>query len=147
MYDLSNLTPSPGSKKKIKRLGRGNASGQGGTSGRGHKGQKARSGASIPSWFEGGQMPIYRRLPKRGFKNPFRKEYAVINIKDLSDFEQGSVIDLAALKLKGKVRSSDKAVKLLAQGEIAIAVNVKLDKASQSAIEKIQKAGGTFEML
>jgi len=107
MINLSNLTPAPGSKKKIKRVGRGNASGRGGTSGRGHKGQKARSGASVPGWFEGGQMPIYRRLPKRGFKNPFRREYAVINIKDLADFEAGSVVDLAALKLKGKIRSSD----------------------------------------
>jgi large subunit ribosomal protein L15 len=144
MINLSNLTPSPGSKKKIKRLGRGNASGQGGTAGRGHKGQKARSGGSVPSWFEGGQMPIYRRLPKRGFKNPFRKIYAVINIKDLADFETGSVVDLAALKLSGKVRASDTAVKLLAQGDIEKALNVQLDKASQSAVDKIQKAGGTF---
>jgi large subunit ribosomal protein L15 len=144
MINLSNLTPSPGSRKKIKRLGRGNASGQGGTAGRGHKGQKARSGGSVPSWFEGGQMPLYRRLPKRGFKNPFRKEYAVINIKDLANFETGSVIDLAALKLAGKVRASDTAVKLLAQGEIEKALNVQLDKASQSAVEKILKAGGTF---
>lgn len=147
MFDLSNLTPAPGSRKKIKRLGRGNASGQGGTAGRGHKGQKARSGGGVPSWFEGGQMPIYRRLPKRGFKNPFRKEYAVINLKDLADFEQGNVVDLASLKLKGKVRASDTAVKLLAQGDIAVALNVKLDKASQSAVEKIQKAGGTFEAI
>jgi large subunit ribosomal protein L15 len=144
MIDLSNLTPSPGSRKKIKRLGRGNASGQGGTAGRGHKGQKARSGGKVPSWFEGGQMPIYRRLPKRGFKNPFRKEFAVINIKDLADFDAGTTVDIAALKIAGKVRSSDTAVKLLAQGEIEKALNVQLDKASQSAVEKIQKAGGTF---
>ncbi len=147
MYDLSNLTPAPGSKKKIKRVGRGNASGQGGTAGRGHKGQKARSGGKVPGWFEGGQMPIYRRLPKRGFKNPFRKEYAVVNIRDLADFETGSVVDLGALKLKGKVRAADTAVKLLAQGEISIALKVKLDKASQSAVDKIVKAGGTFEMI
>jgi large subunit ribosomal protein L15 len=144
MINLSNLSPSPGSKKKIKRVGRGNASGQGGTAGRGHKGQKARSGGKVPSWFEGGQMPIYRRLPKRGFKNPFRKEYAVINIKDLADFEPGSVIDIAALKLMGKIRTSDTAVKLLAQGDLDKALNVQLDKASQSAVEKIQAAGGTF---
>jgi large subunit ribosomal protein L15 len=147
MIDLSNLTPAPGSKKKIKRVGRGNASGQGGTSGRGHKGQKARSGASVPGWFEGGQMPIYRRLPKRGFKNPFRKEYAVINIKDLADFEQGSVVDLAALKQRGKIRPSDMSVKLLAQGDITVALTVKLDKASQSALDKIVKAGGSFEAI
>jgi large subunit ribosomal protein L15 len=144
MITLSNLTASPGSRKKIKRLGRGNASGQGGTAGRGHKGQKARSGSSIPGWFEGGQMPIYRRLPKRGFKNPFRKEYAVINIKDLASFEEGATVDIAALKLAGKIRTSDTAVKLLAQGEIEKALNVQLDKASQAAVEKIQKAGGTF---
>jgi large subunit ribosomal protein L15 len=89
-------------------------------------------------------MPIYRRLPKRGFKNPFRKEYAVINIKDLADFEPGSVIDIAALKLMGKIRTSDTAVKLLAQGDLDKALNVQLDKASQSAVEKIQAAGGTF---
>jgi large subunit ribosomal protein L15 len=147
MYDLSNLTPAPGSRKKIKRLGRGNASGQGGTAGRGHKGQKARSGGKVPGWFEGGQMPIYRRLPKRGFKNPFRKEYAVVNLKDLSGFDAGSTVDLAALKLKGKVRPSDTAVKLLAHGEIGVALNVKLDRASQSAVDKIVKAGGTFEMI
>ncbi len=147
MIDLSNLTPSPGSRKKITRVGRGNASGQGGTAGRGHKGQKARSGGKVPARFEGGQMPIYRRLPKRGFKNPFRKEYAVINIKDLADFEQGSIVDLAALKVKGKVRAADTAVKLLAQGDIAVALNVKLDKASQSAMEKIKQAGGTFETI
>ena len=146
MINLSNLTPAPGSKK-IKPVGRGNASGRGGTSGRGHKGQKARSGASVPGWFEGGQMPIYRRLPKRGFKNPFRREYAVINIKDLADFEAGSVVDLAALKLKGKIRSSDMSVKLLAQGDIAVALTVRLDKASQSALDKIVKAGGSFEVI
>jgi len=147
MIDLSNLTPAPGSKKKTKRVGRGNASGQGGTSGRGHKGQKARSGASVPGWFEGGQMPIYRRLPKRGFKNPFRREYAVINIKDLADFEAGSVVDLAALKLKRKIRSSDMSVKLLAQGDITVSLTVRLDKASQSALDKIVKAGGSFEAI
>ena len=147
MYDLSNLTPSPGSRKKIKRVGRGNASGQGGTSGRGHKGQKARSGGKVPGWFEGGQMPLYRRLPKRGFKNPFRKEYAVINVKDLADFAAGTVVDIAALRLKGKVRSSDTAVKLLAQGDVSVALTVKLDKASQSAVDKITKAGGSFEMI
>ncbi len=144
MITLSNLTPAPGSKKKVKRLGRGNASGQGGTAGRGHKGQKARSGGKVPSWFEGGQMPIYRRLPKRGFKNPFRTEYAVVNIKDLADFEAGAVVDLASLKLAGKIRTSETAVKLLAHGDIEKALNVQLDKASQAAIEKIQKAGGTF---
>ena len=147
MFNLSNLKPAPGSRKKTKRLGRGDATGQGGTSGRGHKGQKARSGGKVPAYFEGGQMPIYRRLPKRGFKNPFRKEYAVINIQDLTGFEPGSVVDIAALKERGMIRSTDKAVKLLAEGEITVALTVKLDKASQAALEKIRSAGGTFETL
>jgi len=147
MINLSNLKPAPGSRKKIKRLGRGDATGHGGTSGRGHKGQKARSGGKVPAWFEGGQMPIYRRLPKRGFKNPFRKEYAVINVQDLAGFEPGSVVDIAALKERGMIRPTDTAVKLLAEGEINVALTVKLDKASQAALEKIRSAGGTFETL
>ena len=147
MINLSNLKPAPGSRKKIKRLGRGDATGHGGTSGRGHKGQKARSGGKVPPYFEGGQMPIYRRLPKRGFKNPFRKEYAVINVQDLAGFEPGSVVDIAALKERGMIRPTDTAVKLLAEGEINVALTVKLDKASQAALEKIRSAGGTFETL
>ena len=145
MINLSNLKPAPGSRKKIKRLGRGDATGHGGTSGRGHKGQKARSGGKVPPYFEGGQMPIYRRLPKRGFKNPFRKEYAVINVQDLAGFEPGSVVDIAALKERGMIRPTDTAVKLLAEGEINVALTVKLDKASQAALENIRSAGGTFE--
>lgn len=146
MVDLSNLKPAAGSKKKIKRVGRGSASGQGGTSGRGHKGQKARSGGKVPPYFEGGQMPIYRRLPKREF-DPYRREYAVVNVRDLSDFPQGSVVDIAALQERGLVRSTDTAVKLLAEGEVSVALTVKLDKASQAAREKIEQAGGTFEAL
>ena len=148
MIDLSNLKPAAGSRKKSKRVGRGNASGMGTTSGRGAKGQKARSGGSVPQWFEGGQMPIYRRLPKRGFKNfQFRKEYAVVNIRDLAVFEQGSVVDRKALKDKGKIPSLTVSVKLLATGDISIPLTVKLDKASQAAIDKIVKAGGTYEQL
>jgi large subunit ribosomal protein L15 len=146
MIDLSNLTPAPGSRKNPKRLGRGDASGTGGTSGKGHKGQKARSGASIPGWFEGGQMPIYRRLPKRGFKNPFRKEFIAVNIKDLSGFESGSVVDKAVLIKNGIIRKEGM-VKLLSDGEINVVLTVKLDKASKAAIEKIEKAGGKFETL
>ena len=148
MLDLSNLKPAAGSRKKKKRVGRGNSSGMGTTSGRGAKGQKARSGGSVPQWFEGGQMPIYRRLPKRGFKNfQFRKEYAVVNIRDLNIFEKGAVVDRKALKDKGKIPSLNVAVKLLAQGEIEFPLTVKLDKASQAAVDKIAKAGGTFESL
>ncbi len=148
MLDLSNLKPAAGSRKKKKRVGRGNASGMGTTSGRGSKGQKARSGGSVPQWFEGGQMPIYRRLPKRGFKNfLFRKEYAVVNIRDLAIFEKGAVVDRRALKDKGKIPNLTACVKLLAQGDIDFPLTVKLDKASQAAVDKIAKAGGTFEAL
>jgi large subunit ribosomal protein L15 len=146
MINLSNLSPSPGSRKNTKRLGRGDASGTGGTSGKGHKGQKARSGASIPGWFEGGQMPIYRRLPKRGFKNPFRKVYIAVNIKDIAEFEAGSVVDKEMLINNGILRK-ESFVKLLADGDLNIALTVKLDKASKAAIEKIEKAGGKFETL
>jgi large subunit ribosomal protein L15 len=148
MLDLSNLKPAAGSRKKKKRVGRGNASGMGTTSGRGAKGQKARSGGSVPQWFEGGQMPIYRRLPKRGFKNfLFKKEYAVVNIRDLAIFETGAVVDRKALKDKGKIPNLSVAVKLLGEGVIAFPLTVKLDKASQAAVDKIAKAGGTFEAL
>ncbi|HDP24216.1 MAG TPA: 50S ribosomal protein L15 [Deltaproteobacteria bacterium] len=145
--NLSNLKPAPGSRKKSKRVGRGNASGHGNTSGRGAKGQKARSGGAVPPYFEGGQMPIYRRLPKRGFKNPFRKEYGVINLADLRDFEANSVIDYKTLREKGKISSAVVLVKLLAKGEIDVPLSVRLNKASQAAIDKIVKAGGTFEAV
>lgn len=147
ILDLSNLKPAPGSRKKSKRVGRGNSSGHGTTSGRGAKGQKARSGGSVPLWFEGGQMPIYRRLPKRGFKNPFRKDFEVVNIRDLLDFEKGSVVDRQTLKARGKISSLSTPVKLLGDGDIDFALTVKLDKASQAAVEKLQKAGGSFEAL
>jgi large subunit ribosomal protein L15 len=147
MLNLSNLKPASGSRKKRKRVGRGNASGNGTTCGRGAKGQKARAGGSVPVWFEGGQMPIYRRLPKRGFKNPFRKEYAVVNIRDLAGFEKGSVIDRKALRDKGKIPSLSVFVKLLGKGDIDVPLTVKLDKASQAALDKLQKAGGSFEAL
>lgn len=147
MYDLSNLSPAPGSRKNEKRVGRGESSGLGKTSGRGSKGQNSRSGGKVPAWFEGGQMPIYRRLPKRGFKNHFRTEYAVVNVADLNGLEAGSVVDREALVLRGLVRSSQLQVKLLGNGDIDVALTVKLDKASKSAIEKIEKAGGSFETV
>ncbi len=145
MLDLSNLQVRPGSKRKAIRLGRGNGSGHGGTCGRGTKGQKSRSGGSIAPWFEGGQMPIYRRLPKRGFKNRFKVEYAVVNIKDLLDFEPDSVVDHDALVQKGKIGRKDERVKLLAMGDIDFALKIRLSKASKAAVEKIKNAGGTFE--
>jgi len=145
MLDLSNLEVRPGSKRKAIRLGRGNGSGHGGTCGRGTKGQKSRSGGSIAPWFEGGQMPIYRRLPKRGFKNRFKVEYAVVNIKDLLDFEPDSIVDRDALVQKGKIGRKDERVKLLAMGDIDFALKIRLSKASKAAVEKITNAGGTFE--
>ena len=145
MLDLSNLEVRPGSKRKAIRLGRGNGSGHGGTCGRGTKGQKSRSGGSIAPWFEGGQMPIYRRLPKRGFKNRFKAEYAVVNIKDLLDFEPDSIVDRDALVQKGKIGRKDERVKLLAMGDIDFALKIRLSKASKAAVEKITNAGGTFE--
>ncbi|OPZ60525.1 MAG: 50S ribosomal protein L15 [Deltaproteobacteria bacterium ADurb.Bin510] len=144
MYDLSNLQAAPGSRKNTKRVGRGESSGLGKTSGRGHKGQKARSGGSVRPGFEGGQMPLYRRLPKRGFKNFFKTEYEVVNVKDLDVFEAGTVVDAALLAEKGLIRSAGSLVKLLADGEITKALTIKLDRASKQAIDKISKAGGSF---
>ncbi len=144
---LSNLAPTPGSKKDEKRVGRGPGSGHGKTSCRGHKGQRSRTGGGVPPWFEGGQMPILRRLPKRGFKNPFKVEYAVVNIKDLAQrFESGAVVDPEALRAKGLVKKR-LPVKVLGSGEISVALTLKVHAISQSAKEKIEKAGGSVEIL
>ncbi|MCD6382493.1 MAG: 50S ribosomal protein L15 [Candidatus Hydrothermae bacterium] len=141
--DLSNLSPNPGAKKKAKRVGRGDT-----TAGKGTKGQKARSGGAKPRWFEGGQMPLYRRLPKRGFKNPFRKEYQVVNLDRLDAlFDEGAEIDKEALKAKGLIRKADKPVKILARGEINKPLTVKVDAVSASAKEKIEAAGGKVLLL
>ncbi|HDM90460.1 MAG: 50S ribosomal protein L15 [Candidatus Hydrothermota bacterium] len=143
MIDLSNLSPNPGAKKKAKRVGRGDT-----TAGKGTKGQKARSGGAKPRWFEGGQMPLYRRLPKRGFKNPFRKEYQVVNLDRLDAlFDEGAEIDKEALKAKGLIRKADKPVKILARGEINKPLTVKVDAVSASAKEKIEAAGGKVLLL
>ncbi len=143
MIDLSNLSPNPGAKKKAKRVGRGDT-----TAGKGTKGQKARSGGAKPRWFEGGQMPLYRRLPKRGFKNPFRKEYQVVNLDRLNAlFDEGAEIDKEALKAKGLIRKADKPVKILARGEINKPLTVKVDAVSASAKEKIEAAGGKVLIL
>ncbi len=147
MVDLSNLKPAQGSRRKAHRVGRGSASGSGKTSGRGSKGQKARAGGSIPPRFEGGQMPIYRRLPKRGFKNRFSQRYTVINIEDLLGFAAGSTVDVVALKDKGKIKSIKERVKLLSDGDIEFSLIVKLHKGSKAAIAKIEAAGGKFETV
>ncbi len=119
MKNLGNLSPAKGSNRPKKRVGRGIGSGKGKTSGKGHKGQKARTGGGVAPGFEGGQMPIYRRLPKRGFKNPFRTDYNVVNVESLEKiFEAGATVDVAGLKEKGLLRYPNKPVKLLARGTI-----------------------------
>ncbi len=145
MLNLSNLSPQPGSRKNRKRVGRGPGSGHGKTAGRGHKGYKSRSGSSVPPGFEGGQMPLHRRLPKRGFTNIFRKEYAIVNVGDLNRFEAGSTVDRDALVASGLVKKNAAAVKLLANGELDRALTVKVDKVSGSARSKVESAGGKVE--
>ena len=142
---INDLSPAKGSVKKRKRIGRGPGSGHGKTSCRGHKGQKSRSGGSIPAWFEGGQMPIQRRLPKRGFTNIFKKEYAVINVKDLNDFEANSIIDSALLIESGIASASKDGIKILGDGELNIPLTIKVEKVSSSAKEKIEASGGKVE--
>ncbi len=142
---LSDLRPSPGAKTSARRVGRGQGSGLGQTSGRGHKGLKARSGGGTPPGYEGGQMPLQRRLPKRGFTNVFRKHYAIVRVKDLNRFEPGTVVDLDTLMAAGLVRKRGDGVKLLADGEVDRPLSVKVDKASRSAVKKVTDAGGTVE--
>ncbi|MEW6521642.1 MAG: 50S ribosomal protein L15 [Thermodesulfobacteriota bacterium] len=142
---LSNLSPQKGSTKQRKRLGRGPGSGHGKTAGRGHKGFKARSGSGVKLGFEGGQMPLQRRLPKRGFNNIFRKEYAVVNVKDLDKLEAGSKVDRQALVSAGLIRAKDNFVKILGEGELTKKFTIAVDKVSESARKKIENAGGTIE--
>jgi large subunit ribosomal protein L15 len=141
--DLSNLT-TPVSNKKRKRVGRGESSGLGKTCGKGHKGQRSRSGGGVSPGFEGGQMPLQRRLPKKGFHNPFKIHYNVLNIKDLSILDSSATITPELLREKGIVRRQGP-VKLLSEGEAAAAYIIKLDKVSRAAALKIQAAGGTVE--
>lgn len=143
---LHDLTPAIGSNKSRKRLGRGLGSGLGKTAGRGYKGQKARSGGGTRPGFEGGQMPIHRRLPKRGFNNIFKKEYALVNVRDLAVFESGTVVDELALTSAGIVKGPRDGIKLLAIGEISVPLTVKVDKASKAAVDKIIAAGGSVEV-
>ena len=138
---LSELEAAPGSRKNRKRVGRGIGSGSGKTSGRGQKGQKSRSGGNPHPWFEGGQMPLYRRLPKRGFTNIFRKEYEVINIAQLIKLKNESPITPEVLKSKGMIHKID-LVKILGNGELTEAVTVHAHKFSKSAKDKIEKSGG-----
>lgn len=142
---LHNLSPRPGSKKRRKRLGSGESSGKGKTSGKGHKGQKARSGGSIRLGFEGGQMPLIRRLPKRGFNNAaFKLRIAVVNLDDLNDFADGATVDEAALRKEGLVRGTIDGVKILARGEITKKLTISGAQFSEAAKRKIEAAGGTI---
>ncbi len=144
--DLSSLKAPLGAAKKRKRVGRGDASGHGGTSGKGHKGQKARSGGYVRDGFEGGQMPMSRRLPKRGFRNPFRESYVGVNVMDLCrKFEKGAVIDEEAILKSGLVKKKGAGIKLLAKGNIDFPVTVKMAKISAAAKAKITAAGGSIE--
>ncbi|GGH71625.1 large subunit ribosomal protein L15 [Paenibacillus sp. JGP012] len=144
---LHELSPSPGSRKERKRVGRGPSSGTGKTSGRGHKGQNARSGGGVRPGFEGGQNPLYRRLPKRGFVNPTRKEYAVVNIEDLNSLPAGTEVTPEFLMTNGVVKNAKSGIKILGNGEVTVKLTVKANKFSQSAVEKIEAAGGTTEVI
>ncbi len=142
---LHTLAPRPGAKKRRKRLGSGESSGTGKTSGKGHKGQKARSGGSIRLGFEGGQMPLIRRLPKRGFNNAaFKLRIAIVNLDDLNEFADGASVDEAVLRKAGLVRGTIDGVKILARGELTKKVNITGAKFSETAKRKIEAAGGTI---
>lgn len=144
---LHELKPAEGSSKNRKRLGRGTASGQGKTGGKGEKGQNARSGGGVRPGFEGGQMPLYRRLPKVGFTNIFRKEYTVVNLHDLERFENGTVVNVELLKENGLVKAMKHGVKILGTGELTKNLTVQAHKFSKSAAEKITAAGGKVEVI
>ncbi|MFQ5532621.1 MAG: 50S ribosomal protein L15 [Candidatus Methylomirabilales bacterium] len=144
---LHDLKPAPGSRRRRKRVGRGSGSGHGQTSGRGDKGQKARSGVSIPSWFEGGQMPLSRRLPKRGFRNPFRKEYAIVNLRDLDRIEVGTEVTPLLLLERGFIKTVKDGVKVLGDGDLSHPVTVEAHRFSQAALRKIGAAGGTAKVI
>ncbi len=147
MMRLNNLRPRPGAKHRTKRLGIGESSGHGKTSGKGHKGQKARSGGSIRLGFEGGQMPLIRRLPKRGFNNArFHKTWAVVNLDDLNQFEAGTSINEQMLRESKLVRGKVAGLKILARGELDRSLTIEADKVSDSARAKIEKAGGTVNL-
>ena len=144
---LYELQPAEGSVKDVKRIGRGHGSGNGKTAGKGHKGQKARSGGSIRPGFEGGQMPLTRRIPKRGFNNIFATEYAIVNVSDLNKFAEDTVVDEELLKAAGLIKKSYAGVKVLGDGELTTKLTVKAAKFTKSAVEKIEKAGGKAEVM
>ena len=144
---LHELYPAAGATKEVKRIGRGHGSGHGKTAGKGHKGQWARSGGGVRPGFEGGQIPLYRRLPKRGFNNMFAKEYAIVNVEALNAFENGTVVTTEALLEKGIVRKTLDGVKILGRGELSKSVTVQAKIFSASAKAKIEAAGGKCEVI
>ena len=144
---LSELKPVDGARHSRKRLGRGTGSGHGKTSGRGTKGQNARSGGGVRLGFEGGQLPLFQRLPKRGFNNVSRKEYAVVNVQDLNRFEDGTVVTFEVLKQAGLVKKFESGLKILGEGKLEKKLTVKCNKISASAKKAIEEVGGTVEVL
>jgi large subunit ribosomal protein L15 len=144
---LEELKSPPGAKKRVKRVGRGIGSGHGKTSTRGHKGQKARSGGGTRPGFEGGQMPLQRRIPKRGFTNIFRKEYAIVNLKDLNQFEDGTEITPEVLLNAGLINSIKSGVKILGDGELEKKLTIRAHKISRQAEEKVTARGGRVEVI
>ena len=145
---LYELQPAAGSVKDVKRIGRGHGSGNGKTAGKGHKGQKARSGGSIRPGFEGGQMPLQRRMPKRGFNNIFAKEYVTVNVSSLEErFEAGATVDVESLMACGLVKDAKDGIKILGNGELTKSLTVKAVKFTTAAQEKIEKAGGKAEVI
>ncbi len=146
--DLDKLQPNPGSRRRAKRIGRGESSGWGKTSGKGNKGQKARSGSKVPAGFEGGQMPLHRRLPKRGFSNyPFGKRFALVNLRDLARFDADTVVDPGVMVQNGLINKLYDGVKILGDGDVSVALTVRAHKISKSARAKLEAAGGTVEIL
>ena len=144
---LHELSPAPGSNREVKRIGRGHGSGNGKTAGKGHKRQKARAGRGMRAGFEGGQMPLMRRLPKRGFNNIFATRYAEVNVGALNAFEAGSVVDTEALKKAGVIKKAYDGVKVLGNGKVEKAITVQAAAFSKSAKEKIEAAGGKAEVI
>ena len=147
LKNLGNLSPAKGSHRSRKRLGRGTGSGNGKTAGKGHKGQKARKGGGIAPGFEGGQMPLYRRLPKRGFKNPFRVAYNPINLDVLNRFESGTRVTVELLKKAGLIKDPKNPVKILGRGELTKPLTLVVEKVSAKARAEVEKAGGSIEEI
>ena len=143
---LHELSPAPGSKKAKKRIGRGSGSGTGKTAGKGHKGQNARSGGGVRPGFEGGQMPLQRRVPKRGFNNIFAKRYAIVNVGDLEKFDDGATVDIKSLKTVGLVKKEYDGLKVLGEGNLKKKITLNAEKFSKTAKEKIENAGGKAEV-